>query len=113
MVAAPKTTSADRTIADLRALFANPHVLTALVVDGPRFVGVVHRDALPAADDDRPARALASRDVETITPDAPLSEALARLESHGERRMVVLEHDGDRLCGLLCLAADGSGFCQS
>jgi CBS domain-containing protein len=112
MVAAPKTTPADATAAALGTLFANPHVLTALVVDGSRFVGVVQRDAPPAADDERPARALARRDVETIAPDAPLSEALARLDRQGSRRMVVVDRD-DRLCGLLCLTADRSGFCQS
>jgi CBS domain-containing protein len=113
MVAAPKVTPADGTVADLQELFANAHVLTALVVDGSQFVGVIHRDALPAADDDRPVRALARREVETITPDAPLSEALARLDRQGERRMVVLDPATDRVCGLLCLTADRSGFCRS
>jgi CBS domain-containing protein len=113
MVTGPKTIPVDGTVADLRALFVNPHVLTALVVDGSRFVGVVHRDALPAADDDQPVRGLAHREVATIAPDAPLAEAFGQLDRLGERRLVVLEPGTDDLRGLLCLTADGSGFCQS
>jgi CBS domain-containing protein len=110
---APKTTPSDATVGDLRALFANHHVLTALLVDGPRFVGVVHRDALPDGDDGRPARELAHRDAPTIGPDAPLTEALARLDRLGERRLVVLDPECDDLRGLLCLTTDRNGFCQS
>jgi len=113
MLTNPKTIPVDGTVADLRALFANPHVLTALIVDGSRFVGVVHRNALPARDDDQPLRALARRDVATIAPDAPLSEAFGQLDRLGERRLVVLQPGADELRGLLCLTADGSGFCQS
>jgi CBS domain-containing protein len=113
MVAAPKTTPGDATVGDLRALFANHHVLTALLVDGPRLVGVVHRDSLPDGDDERPARDLALGDVPTIRPDAPLTEALAQLDHLGERRLVVLSPEDDHLCGLLCLTVDRDGFCQS
>jgi CBS domain-containing protein len=110
---APKTTPGDAVVGDLRALFVNPHVLTAVLVDGPRFVGVVHRDTLPDGDDQRPARDLAVRDAPSIRPDAPLTEALARLDRLGERRLVVLDPQGDHLCGLICLTADRNGFCQS
>lgn len=113
MNSAPKTTPGDATVGDLRALFANHHVLTALLVDGPRLVGVVHRDSLPDGEDERPARDLARGDVPRISPDAPLVEALARLDRLGERRLVVLESGGDQLRGLLCLTADRNGFCQS
>lgn len=114
MVSRPKTVPADATVEDLRAMFANPHVRTALLVEGSRFVGVVHRDQL---DDriagDSPAHALASRDVPTTDPDAPLSEAIAVLDARDEHRLVVLDPDGEQLCGLLCLTRDRNGFCQS
>jgi CBS domain-containing protein len=113
MLTSPKATPADGTVADLRAVFANPHVVTALVVDGREFVGVVHRDALDGdAADEQPARALARRDVPTIGPDAPLTEALSRLDARDERRLVVLDPDGRTLRGLLCLSRDRNGFCQ-
>jgi len=114
MVAAPKTVPAQATVADLRAMFANPHVVTALLVDGPRFVGVVHRTQLSdEIEDTLPAAALALRDIPTIGPDAPLTDALAMLDTGEERRLVVLDAGGDRLRGLLCLTGDRSGFCQS
>ncbi|HVW19353.1 MAG TPA: CBS domain-containing protein [Solirubrobacteraceae bacterium] len=114
MVAAPKTMPADATVADLRAAFANPHVLTALLVDGTAFAGAVERGALrDDLPDDRPARALARRDMPTIGPDAPLSEAIARLDADGGQRLVVVDRDGRTLRGLLCLTSDRSGFCSS
>ena len=114
MVAAPKTVPADATAADLRALFANPHVVTALLVDGPQFVGVVHRNELTSeVSDEHPARELACVDVPTIEPDAPLTDALAVLDSRDERRLVVIDPEQRRLRGLLCLTKDRVGFCQS
>jgi CBS domain-containing protein len=115
MVASPKTMPAAGTVADLRATFANSHVVTALLVDGGEFAGVVHRDALAGdVPDDQPARALARRDdVATIEPDAPLADAMRMLDAQGERRHVVLDADGRTLRGLLCLTRDRSGFCQS
>ena len=114
MVTAPKAMSADVTVGAVRALLHNPHVVTALLVDGEHFVGAIRRDELPDAfSDDAPARALAVRRVPTIDPDAPLTEALAVLDARGENRLVVLDPDDDRLCGLLCLTSDRQGFCQS
>lgn len=114
MVSSPKTMPADGTVAELRAMFANPHVVSALLVDGAEFVGVVHRDDVPDdAADGQPARALASRDVATIGPDAPLAEALSVLDRNADRRLVVLESDGRTLRGLLCLTGDRDGFCRS
>lgn len=114
MVSAPKAMGADGTVADLRAMFANPHVRTALLVDGDEFAGVVHRDAIPEdAPDEGRAGELASRDVPTVRPDAPLSEAMRILDASGESRLVVLDPDGRTLRGLLCLTRDRSGFCRS
>ena len=114
MVASPKTVPADAAVGDLRALFANPHVVTALLVDGPVFVGVVPRDELTTeVSDGHPARELARIDVATIEPDTPLTEALAMLDSLNERRLVVIDPEHRQLRGLLCLTSDRLGFCQS
>jgi CBS domain-containing protein len=114
MVSSPKTMPADGTVADLRAMFANPHVVSALLVDGSEFVGLVNRDAVRAETPDaQPARSLARADVATIDPDAPLAEALAVLDRDAGRRLVVLDRDGRTLRGLLCLTSDRGGFCQS
>jgi CBS domain-containing protein len=114
MVSAPKTMPADGSLADLRAMFANSHMVTAVLVDGSEFVGVVHRDELDGdASGAQPARGLARRDVATIEPDAPLTEALTDLDERASRRLVVLDPDGRTLRGLLCLTKDRNGFCQS
>ena len=44
----------DASVADLRRLFQNDSVRTALLVDGPTFVGTVERDDVPpsAADEE-------------------------------------------------------------
>jgi CBS domain-containing protein len=114
MVSRPKTLPADATVADLRHLFTNGHVVTALLVDGDAFAGAIDRDELPAAAPaDGPAREVARTDVATIGPDAPLADALSHLDERGERRLVVLDDDGSTLRGLLCLTSDGDGFCQA
>jgi CBS domain-containing protein len=114
MVATPKAMTADGTVADLRAMFANPRIRTALLVDGADFAGVVHRDAVSGdAVDDQPARDLARRDVPTIEPGAPVSEAVRMLDATGDNRLVVLDPDGHTLRGLLCLKSDRVSFCQS
>jgi CBS domain-containing protein len=114
MIASPKTLPAAATVGELRTAFANPHVDTALLIDGPRLVGVVHREALrDDVPDGRPARDLADREPATIGPDAPLQEALTRLDAAGVRRLAVVDADGTTLRGLLCLTVGRDGFCQS
>jgi CBS domain-containing protein len=114
MVGRPKTLPAGASVDDLRALFANPHVRTALLVDGDRFAGAVERDDVPAsADGTGPARALATMPAATVEPDTPLAEAQAILDADANHRLVVLDADGATLRGLLCLTTDRTGFCQS
>ncbi len=78
MRARPKTLAGDATVGDFRRLFANPHVLTALLVDGSTFVGVLDRDGLDHepddAPDDAPARALARSEGMTISPEATVTD---------------------------------------
>lgn len=114
MVSSPKVLAGDSTVVDLRTLFENPHVRTAVLVDGTEFVGVVHRDAVPASgSDDVSAAEIAKRDVITIGPAAPLTEALRIMDEQESRRLPVVADDGRTLAGLLCLTKDGQGFCQS
>ena len=113
MVTRPKTLPAEATVADLRRLFANSHVISALLVDGSAFAGIVNRDDVPAgAADTTPAAELANRDVATVTPSAPVADAMATLEATGDFRVVVLDEDGVTLAGLVCLDQPRTGFCQ-
>ena len=111
MVRRPKTLPANATVADLRRLFENPKVRTALLVDGERFRAAIERDDVPsAADEAAPALSVAAGDAATVAPDDPLPAALERLGRTAERRLVVVEGDG-RLAGLLCPNEDGTSFC--
>jgi CBS domain-containing protein len=113
MLRRPKTLPADATVADVRALFANPKVMTALLVDGTTFAGVLDREDLPdAAADDEPARKHARADVARVDPGTPVPEARAWLDEHDERRLVVMDADGVTLRGLLCLNKRRTGFCS-
>ena len=114
MVTRPKTLPATATVADVRRMFANPHVVSALLADGPLFAGILNRDTLPAgAPDDASARDYARTDVPTARPEMAVSEAVGVLDSNGERRLVVLAADGVTLAGLVCLDETRDGFCQS
>jgi CBS domain-containing protein len=111
MLARPKTLPAGATVADLRRLFANPAVRTALLVDGTAFRAAVERTGVPAdAPDDAPALRYGGA-VETVLPEVPVADALRRLARLEEPRLVVLDADGVTLRGLLCLSGGGSRFC--
>ena len=112
MLACPKTLPASASVADVRRLFANPKVRTALLVQGAALAGVVDRDGLPAAAADH-ERALdhARTEVMRVAPDTALRAARAWLDDHDERRLVVVEADGT-LRGLLCLNRRRTGFCR-
>jgi CBS domain-containing protein len=117
MVTRPKTMPASATVGDLRRTFANPHVISAVLVDGASFAGMVHRAALADlasnnAGDDAPARELVDIDTVTVRPSTPLPDAVAILDAAGSRRLVVVADDGTSLAGLLCLDESRSSFCQ-
>ncbi|TAM89172.1 MAG: hypothetical protein EPN43_07365, partial [Jatrophihabitans sp.] len=49
MLASPKTLPAGATVADARAFFANPKVVSAVLVEGTAFAGLLDRVDLPEA----------------------------------------------------------------
>lgn len=113
MVKRPKALSAEATVGEVRVLFENPRAANALLVDGSAFVGVLTREDIPAtAADAAPARPYARRDVYTVRPGQPVTDAEAILDTHGLSRLVVLEDDGATLAGLLCLDRRRAGFCR-
>src|SRR5215472_7432497 len=104
MLTRPKTLPPEATVADLRRLFQNPHVETALIVDGSHLVGVVDRHELDETrSDDIPARSLARREHVTIGVAATVADAMARMDETGGRRLVVVADDGATVEGLICL----------
>jgi CBS domain-containing protein len=108
MLRAPKTLPADVTVADARQALGRSSVQMLLLVDGDRFSGAVTaipEDAAP----EEPALRYRDGSPPSAAEDTPVSEALALLDDRPHGRIVVL--DGDRLAGLVCLAADGQRFC--
>jgi len=84
-----------------------------MLADDGRFAGLIERDGVPA---DAPDGARAVSYLEpaptTATPETRMSEAVELLEGRSEPRLVVLDADGITLRGLVCVSADGTGFCR-
>jgi CBS domain-containing protein len=114
MLKRPKTLPVDAYVRDVRRLFENDSVRTALLVDGERFAGALERDDVPAdARDDDYARLYVRGERETVRPDLPVEAAVEKMRAAGTRRLVVLGDDGHTLRGLLCLTSDLETFCAS
>ena len=110
MLRKPKTLPGDASVADVRAVLANPRVQLVLLADGSTFRGAVTE--IPAgASDDEPALAYAAV-ADTIGPSEPGERAFERANASPYRRVVVLG-DGSELLGLLCLNSRRTGFCRS
>ena len=112
MMTRPKVLSAEATVDDARAVFANPKVQTCPMLDASGvLVAELSREQLPdsAAGGD-PARGYAEAAPETIAPGAPMQQALDRLHALGDERLCVVDGDG-RLQGLLCLNGRHNAFC--
>lgn len=113
MLTTPKTLAGNATLADARRFFENPKLVTAVLLDGARFAGILNRGDLPAlVPESAPVRGYARRQVPTITPDRPTTEAIAILDATRSARLVVLEQDGTTFAGLLCLDLQRAGFCR-
>lgn len=111
VVTAPKTLPATATAADARDALRDDHVHLVLLVADGELRGTVDRedlagDAVPGAGALEVAR-LAGRTVGAGEPVLAVHRAMV---ATGRRRLAVV--DGQRrLVGLLCLRADGRGFC--
>jgi CBS domain-containing protein len=113
MLSRPKTLDVDATLGDLRRLFENRSVRTALLVDGGRFAGTVERaDVPPDAADGEPLRTFVRFDAELVRPDVPVRDVIAQLDASREGRLVVVDEDGATLRGLLCLSGIDDAFCS-
>jgi CBS domain-containing protein len=101
------TADSGTTIAEVASLMAQRRVGSALVLDGDRLVGIfTERDIVRALSQDASAAGQGighwmTRDPETISPDATVDQALARMLEGHFRHLPVL--DGDRLVGVLSM----------
>lgn len=112
MIAHPKTFPSDISVGDVRQAFGQNSHRVVLLVDGSAFRGAIDRGALDAEAPDRAlALAFDDRDVATVTPATPLTDAVKLLERTREPRLVVLDEDGRTLRGLLCFNRSSDSFC--
>ncbi len=112
MLPNPKTVDVTITVGEARTRFANQTLRTLLLAEGTRFRGVLERHDLPEAGDDAaPAVTFARTDVFSVTPTQQMQDVLPAFERLQERRIVVLDENGETLRGLLCLKRDGRAFC--
>lgn len=113
MITDVKLSNVDTTVGEIRALFVNEHVHSAVIVSDGRLAAVVDRtDVADFYSDDLLAVAVGCRTGRVVAPDADLQAARAALLGSGRRRLAVVERDG-RLLGLLCLKRTRRGFCSN
>lgn len=110
MVTIPKTLPASAGVEEARAAFADPKVHLLLLTRGDRLVTTLVRADLALAGAG-PARSFGRTAGRVTAPAEPLDEVGAWMRRTRTRRLAVIAED-DRLLGLLCLKADGSGFCS-
>ena len=112
MIRNPKMLPADANVADARALFSNPKVLVAPLVDAEgRVTGELGRDDVPSSADEAEHAADYSSDPHLIAPDATMRAAIDTLTEVDGERLVVVDADG-RLAGMLCLNRRDGRFCM-
>jgi CBS domain-containing protein len=112
MLANPKTLRSDAQVGEVRRLFAKPNVRTVLLADDGAFRGAIERENIPVgAPDDAAAVAFADPEPVIVSPEMPMTDAVALLERRGEPRLVVLDEDGVTLRGLICTNTTATGFC--
>jgi len=109
MISRPKTLPFTATVADARAMFENPSVRTALVVDDGRYAGELTRVDVEGKDDAAPLGELASTTA-TVAQTDTVAAALDRMDAAGTDRLAVVEPDGT-LRGLVCLSRSHGHLC--
>jgi CBS domain-containing protein len=104
----PVTVPADATIVDAARLMRDRDIGPLIVVDSDRVQGIVtDRDIVvrAVADGRDPSSVtigeVCSEDVETISPDEPISDAVRRMEQRDVRRLPVVE--GGRPVGIVSM----------
>jgi CBS domain-containing protein len=108
MSTSPRTIEADTSIQEAAKLLRDENVGSLPIVDGDRLTGIVtDRDiVIKAVADgtiDTTAGVIAAKELVTVDPQQPLSEAARLMAEHQVRRLPVCEEDG-KLVGMLAQA---------
>jgi CBS domain-containing protein len=97
----------DMPLSDARAFFS-PRKKLLLVTEGERFLGTLTPADLPATGEG-PIGPHVNADPPRVTPEDPVSAAMALVEGDGMTRIPVVA--GDRLEGLVCFNRSHEAFC--
>jgi CBS domain-containing protein len=97
----------DMPLAEARAFFS-PRKKLLLVTEGERFLGTLTPADLPATGEG-PIGPHVNADPPRVTPEDPVSAAMALVEGDGMTRIPVV--DGDRLQGMVCFNRSHEAFC--
>ena len=97
----------DMPLAEARAFFT-PRKRLLLVTEGDRFLGTLTPADLPDADDGAIGPHVNAK-AQRVTPDDPVSAAMALVEGEGMTRITVV--DGERLQGMVCFNRSHEAFC--
>jgi CBS domain-containing protein len=112
MIHEPKLCPPDITVAEVQSLFNDTHVHAALIVDGGQLISVVERadvsELAPTAEHAARFGCLTDR---TISATSSLDTIYRQMVGDGRRRLAVIGRE-NRLLGLLCLKASGTGYCS-
>jgi CBS domain-containing protein len=108
MSSSPRTIEASTPLPDAARVMRDEDVGSLPIVEGDRLAGIVtDRDiavrAVAEGRLDATAGEIASREIVTVDPQQPLSEAARLMAEHQVRRLPVTEEDG-RLVGMLAQA---------
>ena len=107
-----KELSVGDTVAAARRFFACHPVTVLPVLHGQAYVGVVTEGAIgEETDGSLPILPFVSDALPTSTCDTPAPDALAALDRHGARRLVVLAEDNSTYVGLVCMRGDRRRLC--
>ena len=108
MMRGAETVGPDMPLADARAFFS-PRKKLLLVTDGDRFLGTLTPDDLPATDDGAIGPHVNAH-APRVTPDDPVSAAMALVATEGMTRIPVVGSD-ERLEGMVCFNRSHEAFC--
>jgi len=112
MVRYPKVLPVDATVRQVLAVFEDDHVHMVLLTRDRLLCGTVVRGDVPnTASDAQQAVCFAHLTGRTVPATAPADAVLQWLVARQQRRLAVVD-DGGLLMGLLCLKAQGPGFCS-
>ena len=98
----------DMPLAEARVFFS-PRKKLLLVADGDRFLGTLTAADLPDTDDGAIGPHV-NPDPARVTPDDPVSAAMALVEAEGMTRIPVVDAS-DRLLGMVCFNSSHEAFC--